>query len=174
LFSINLSPRQLAQPDLIEQMRSVIDETGVDPGLLELEITETSVMADPEHHIAVLHELKALGMSLAIDDFGTGYSSLSYLQRLPVDCLKIDRSFVTSLPTSQRACTLAGAIIALARAMGLKVVAEGVETEAQAEFLKASGCHEFQGFLFARPMPAQAFACAHLGGAPVEPVARTG
>ncbi len=161
-IAVNLSPRQLGDPQLLASLESVLEDTGVDPGLLELEITESCVMTDPEQHIIVLRRLRELGLTLAIDDFGTGHSSLSYLQRLPVDCLKIDQSFIREMSPRSRDGALVKAIIALASALELWVVAEGVETGAQVEMLSELGCHELQGFHCGRPVPAEDFAGKYL------------
>jgi len=129
-----------------------LSEYEVDPQLLELEITESAAMLNAEQTASTLHKLKALGVRIAIDDFGTGYSSLSHLKRFPLDSLKIDRSFVTGLPDNEDDASIAQALITMAHALRLKVIAEGVETEAQLEFLAASGCDEMQGYFFSRPL----------------------
>jgi EAL domain-containing protein (putative c-di-GMP-specific phosphodiesterase class I) len=136
-------------------------------GQLELEITESIFIDKPTETIARLSELRDAGVRLSLDDFGTGYSSLSYLHTLPISCLKIDRSFVEELGQRDSALALARTIVALARALRLKVVAEGVETEAQASMLRELGCHELQGYLFAEPLPGPAFAhyCREAAGA---------
>jgi len=126
-------------------------EHGVRARMLECEITESSVMADPEHAVGVLDELKAAGIALSVDDFGTGYSSLSYLRRFPIDELKIDRSFVRDVATDPNDAAIARAIISMAHRLGLKVVAEGVENAEQLEFLRANDCDEVQGYFIARP-----------------------
>ena len=153
-MAVNVSARQLREPGLIEDVAGVLRETGLEPGLLEIEITETATLSSPGHADAVLHGLREMGVSVSLDDFGTGYSSLSQLRRLPITRLKIDRSFVAELPGNESSAAIACAVIDLAHAMGLGVVAEGVETEQQLEFLRARGCHEVQGFLFCRPLPA--------------------
>jgi predicted signal transduction protein with EAL and GGDEF domain len=156
--SINLSARQLQGDELIDVVRDSLARHAVPPGQLELELTESMVMLDAEANLQRLHALRALGVTLAIDDFGTGYSSLAYLNRFPIDKLKIDRSFVHDMlddPTD-RAITLA--IIGLGHTLGLKVVAEGVEQASEAKVLREAGCDELQGFLFARPMPAEELA----------------
>src|SRR4029077_16612750 len=131
-------------------------ESGVDASLIEFEITESLLMNDPEGAARMLSSLKESGVRLSMDDFGTGYSSLGYLKRFPIDTLKIDRSFVHDISTNQDGATLTRAIIHLAQNLRLKVVAEGVETEAQLAFLRANGCDEMQGYLFARPTGADA------------------
>lgn len=153
-IAVNVSARQLREPGLIDDVACVLRETGLEPGLLEIEITETATLSSAGHADAVLHRLREMGVSVSLDDFGTGYSSLSQLRRLPITRLKIDRSFVAELPGNESSAAIACAVIDLAHAMGLGVVAEGVETEQQLEFLRARGCHEVQGFLFCRPLPA--------------------
>ena len=156
--SVNISPRQFAQPDIVETIDQVLAETGVDPALIKLEITESGTMDDPIRATCVLERFKALGVELCIDDFGTGYSSLSHLQRFPLDVLKIDRSFIAGLPEKDESREIVVSIMALARGMGMKVVAEGIETEAQAEELRRLHCDLGQGYLFSKPVPAaQAF-----------------
>jgi diguanylate cyclase (GGDEF)-like protein/PAS domain S-box-containing protein len=152
--AVNLSPRQFQQDDLAGRIRSLIDQPDFAPGDLELEITESMVTQNVERAIAMLQELRRIGVRLAIDDFGTGYSSLAVLKRFPVGCLKIDRSFVRDVPDDADDVAITRAVIALAHSMGLSVVAEGVETEAQRAFLLESGCDEMQGFLFSKPLPA--------------------
>jgi diguanylate cyclase (GGDEF)-like protein len=154
-IALNLSVHQLRQPDvLLERIESGLRRHALDPALLGFEITESVAMEDAEATRATLKRLEQLGMELAIDDFGTGYSSLAYLRRLPVGTLKIDRSFVQDLATSGDARAIVEAVIRLAHALGLRVVAEGVETEAQSLVLARLGCDELQGYLFARPQPA--------------------
>ncbi len=153
-IAVNLSPRQFQQRNLAERIRYLIDQPDFQPECLELEITESMVMQNVDRAIAMLEELRSLGVHLAIDDFGTGYSSLAVLKRFPVDCLKVDRSFVRDIPDDADDMAITRSVIALAHSMGLSVVAEGVETEAQRSFLVDSGCDEMQGFLFSRPLPA--------------------
>jgi EAL domain-containing protein (putative c-di-GMP-specific phosphodiesterase class I) len=129
---------------------------GVDPALIELEITESQLMHDPDQAIRVLRALREAGIRIAIDDFGTGYSSLAYLTRFPLAALKIDRSFVADVLTDEADATIVRTIIDMAQTLGFTVVAEGVETEAQATFLRELGCEQAQGYFFARPMPAAA------------------
>lgn len=154
--NVNLSLRQLLETDLIDAVRLALDFHQLDPAGLHLEITESLAVRDYERVIGQLKALKALGVGLAIDDFGTGYSSLSYLQRLPIDTVKIDRSFVTMLGIEQAPTAIIMAIITLCRAMGFKVVAEGVETPEQVVRLGDLGCHAAQGFLFSKPISAAA------------------
>ena len=156
--AINLSVHQLRQPDLVERIADALREHDVNPGLLTCEITESVAMDDTEGTIAILHRLTQLGVSISIDDFGTGHSSLSYLRKLPTSELKIDRSFVLDLETSEDARKVASAVINLAKSLDLKVVAEGVETEGQNRILREFGCDQLQGFLFAKPMSAKALA----------------
>jgi diguanylate cyclase (GGDEF)-like protein/PAS domain S-box-containing protein len=152
--AVNLSAPQLRQPSLVAAVSRVLEETRLEPRYLELELTESAVMESPETTAEVLRQLKALGLSLAIDDFGTGYSSLSHLGRFPFDTLKIDRSFVADITTAPDQATIAMTIIAMAESLRLTVVAEGVETEAQAVYLRDKGCDLLQGYLFSRPLPA--------------------
>ena len=150
--SVNLSPLQFRNLRLIHSVEAALADSGVAPEQLELEITESAVMHDVEQTIETMHALKRLGVSLSIDDFGVGYSSLGYLARLPVDCLKIDRSFVTDLPSNKHEAIVARGIISMARGLSLTTVAEGVETDAQLEFLKSNGCDQIQGYLLSRPI----------------------
>jgi diguanylate cyclase (GGDEF)-like protein/PAS domain S-box-containing protein len=151
---VNLSARQIAQPDLVAQVVAALAGAGIDASSLCLEITETALMSDPAAGLKVLQDLRSLGVELAIDDFGTGYSSLSYLKRFPVDVLKIDRSFVDGLGEDPDDTAIVTAIISLGRALGLRLVAEGVETRSQLDELRRLGCDRAQGFMFARPRPA--------------------
>jgi diguanylate cyclase (GGDEF)-like protein len=154
--SVNLSPRQLQDDDLISHIIEALTVSGLDPSTLVLEITESAMIHGTEAIIGRLEALKALGVKLALDDFGTGYSSFSYLQRLPIDVLKIDRTFIGSIETDETKSTLAQAIVSLAQTMDLVAVAEGVETSSQAEMLEGIGCDLAQGFYLARPMNADA------------------
>jgi diguanylate cyclase (GGDEF)-like protein/PAS domain S-box-containing protein len=153
-IAVNLSARQFKHSDLDRHIRDIQRETQIDPRLLEFELTESVLMSDTEEAIGVLKNIKALGFSLSVDDFGTGYSSLAYLKRFPLDTLKIDRAFIRDLTTDSDNASIATAIINLAHSLKLKVVAEGVETAAQLDFLCMHHCDEMQGYLFARPMPA--------------------
>jgi diguanylate cyclase (GGDEF)-like protein/PAS domain S-box-containing protein len=153
--AVNLSTRQFQHKNLVLMVAQILRETGVVPDLLELELTESLLMGDAEEAADMLHELKGLGVRLSIDDFGTGYSSLAYLKRFPLDTLKIDRAFIRDIVTDPDDATLTLTIINLAHSMRLKVVAEGVETGAQLDFLGRNGCDEMQGYYFARPMPAE-------------------
>jgi diguanylate cyclase (GGDEF)-like protein len=160
VVSVNLSARQFRQEGLVRAVSRVLEETGLDPAALEMELTESMVMHNVESAIATLQGLKSLGVSLSVDDFGTGYSSLSYLKDLPIDALKIDRAFVRDIATGAESQDgiLAQAIISLGHAMHLKVIAEGVETDAQVRFLKRHGCDQVQGFLYGEPVPPGEFA----------------
>jgi diguanylate cyclase (GGDEF)-like protein/PAS domain S-box-containing protein len=163
-IAVNLSARQFAQPGLVREIERVLEETGLSPACLEIELTESLVMEDVEGAIRTMGELKRMGVKLSIDDFGTGYSSLSYLRRFPVDVLKIDRSFVRDITSNEDDGAMVGAIIELARGLRMRVIAEGVETEAQLDYLKRRGCDEVQGHVYARAAP----------GADVERMLRTG
>lgn len=155
--AVNLSPRQFRQADLVERIAAILAETGADPAGLELEITESAAMHNPDEAVAALRRLRAMGVSLAIDDFGTGYSSLSHLKRFPIDTLKIDRSFVQGIPGDGDDTAIVRAIVAMAGGLRLAVLAEGVESEAQRAFLETLGCASAQGWLYGRPQPAAAF-----------------
>lgn len=163
--SVNLSARVFQQRDIAKLVMQVLAETGLEPQYLELELTESTIMRNAEEAVSMLNELHALGIGLAIDDFGTGYSSLSYLKRFPVDRLKIDRSFVSDIGVSADDETITSAIIALAHSLKLQVIAEGVETSAQLDFLRERACDEMQGFYFAKPMGTEAIAKLLQGGA---------
>ncbi len=154
LIGVNLSAKQLAQEDLIAKVRQALETTGLPATSLELEITESSVMISPEESATRLGRLRALGVKLAMDDFGTGYSSLSYLKRLPLTKLKIDRSFVSDIPEDANDTAIAKAIIALGKSLALDILAEGIETQGQREFLVEEGCDRGQGYLFSKPLPA--------------------
>jgi EAL domain-containing protein (putative c-di-GMP-specific phosphodiesterase class I) len=152
--SVNLSARQFRQPDLVQCVARVLDDSGLNPGSLKFEITETVGMEDAEMTLVMLKQLKELGVSLALDDFGMGHSALSYLKRFPVDTLKLDRLFILGLGTDKEDTAIVQASIKLAKAMGLNITAEGVETREQIQALYSLGCDHGQGFFFARPMPA--------------------
>jgi diguanylate cyclase (GGDEF)-like protein len=156
--ALNLSVHQLRQPDLVQRVGDALKRNRIEPGILTCEITESAAMEDMKVTLQVLEQLLALGVHVSIDDFGTGYSSLSYLRQLAAEELKIDRSFVMDLETSVDARAIVDAVVKLAQALGLKVVAEGVETVRQQEILRSLGCDELQGFLFAKPMSAKALA----------------
>jgi diguanylate cyclase (GGDEF)-like protein len=150
---INLSPVHFSQTDLIETISDIIKDSGINPSLIEVEITESGIMLDEEESIRKLQALNEMGIAISIDDFGTGYSSMSKLRDYPVDILKIDKSFIQRLPEDAKSVTIATAIIDMAHNLGFKVVAEGIEKEDQLDFLKESGCDFHQGYLFGRPMP---------------------
>jgi len=152
VVSVNLSARQFAQPALEEAVARALAMSGADAGQVQLEITEGVAMGNAEATVETLRRLKGLGVGLAIDDFGTGYSSLAYLKRFPVDALKIDRAFVTGVRRETADASIVGAVVGLGRALGLAVVAEGVET-AEAAQVRALGCGQGQGYHFARPLP---------------------
>jgi diguanylate cyclase len=155
--SVNLSPSQFRGSGLIHSIRRALDDAGLEPQYLEVELTESAVMSDPEESIAILEQLSAMGVLVSVDDFGTGYSSMSYLRRLPIDKLKIDRVFINEIVSRPEDASIVRAIVSLAHSLRLKVVAEGVETSAQLDFLKAVGCDEYQGFHFSRAVPSREF-----------------
>lgn len=156
--SVNVSVHQFRQPDFVQQVQSVIDRTGVRAQQLKLELTESSLVHDMEDIIQKMGALKALGLGFSLDDFGTGYSSLNYLKRLPLDQLKIDQSFVRDVLTDPNDAAIARMVIGLGQSLHFAVIAEGVETQGQLEFLMQNDCHCFQGYLFSRPIPSEQFA----------------
>ncbi len=153
VISVNLSVSQFRQQNLVSIVESALKDAELPPQLLELEITETMSMKNPEDTMTVLRKLKDLGIRIAIDDFGTGYSSLSYLKRFPIDTLKIDRSFIIDIPENSRDAEIVKAIITMAHSLDLSVIAEGVETDPQAQYLLENGCESMQGYLFSPPVP---------------------
>ena len=153
-MAVNLSPRQFLDESLLRDLDDVLRETGMPPHLLQLEITESMVMQNVERGIRVLDAIQSRGVRLAIDDFGTGYSSMSLMKQFPIDTIKIDRSFVRDLAENEEDRAIATAIIAMGKALGLTVVAEGVETSEQDAFLRRRACDELQGYLFSKPVPA--------------------
>ncbi len=157
-ISVNLSARQLQHPELVADVAAALEASGLEPASLTLEITESVLVLDTEATIAVLGNLKALGVRLAIDDFGTGYSSLSYLQRFPVDVLKIDKSSIDRISHRDEDAAVARTITKLGRALGLETVAEGIEGSEQQAAIAAMGCHHGQGYHFAKPLDADAIA----------------
>ena len=167
-LAVNLSGRQFLHFNLISQIEDGLREAGLHPSDLDFEITETVAMHNAEESIGVMRQLKSLGIGLSLDDFGTGYSSLSYLKRFPIDLLKIDKSFVRDIPEDANDLAIVSAIIAMAHALGLKVIAEGVETQAQRDFLRDCGCQFAQGYFFGRPLPSADFE-ALLADPPVLP-----
>ncbi len=168
-MAVNVSPRQLRDDTLAETVASVLDETGLDPRCLELELTESSVMEEPERMFGLLQSIKDLGVQLALDDFGTGYSSLAHLHRFPFDKLKIDMSFVRDITTDPHSASIARTIIGMGHGLGMRVLAEGVETEEQLVYLRRHGCEEMQGFFMSKPLPAEQVR-VHFGGGPRIPL----
>jgi EAL domain-containing protein (putative c-di-GMP-specific phosphodiesterase class I) len=154
-MSINVTAREFEQPDVASHIRESLQQTGIDPSCIDLEITENIAMKDAVRSAVVLSELKSLGVRLSIDDFGTGYSSLSRLQRFPVDTLKIDRSFISGMGEDLESHEIVRIIVVLAHSLGLKVVAEGIETQEQMDTLKHLGCELGQGYLYSRPATAE-------------------
>ncbi|AZD81980.1 sensor domain-containing protein [Pseudomonas chlororaphis] len=155
--SVNISARQFSDGQLGMRIATILKDTGLPPACLELELTESILMREVSEAMQILDGLKNLGLSIAVDDFGTGYSSLNYLKQFPIDVLKIDRTFVDGLPSGEQDAQIARAIIAMAHSLNLAVIAEGVETHEQLDFLREHGCDEVQGYLFGRPMPANSF-----------------
>jgi len=154
--AVNLSARQFTEPDLLQQVTDALKQSRLEPSCLELEITESLAMDDAETTIQTLNQLKALGVRISIDDFGTGYSSLSYLRRFPIDTLKIDKSFVDCISDPDEAAIVA-TVIAMARALRLVVVAEGIERDDELRILRGQGCDRAQGYLFSRPITGERF-----------------
>jgi EAL domain-containing protein (putative c-di-GMP-specific phosphodiesterase class I) len=162
--SVNVSPRQFATPGLVDAIAGILRETGLPPTCLNLEITESTIMSDPDAAITALQHLKALGIGLKLDDFGTGYSSFSYLHLFPFDTIKIDRSFITTMESDQDRFEIVRTIIALAKSLNMQIVAEGVETQGQIDSLMSLGCSVAQGFAFSEAVPADAAAKLIEGG----------
>jgi diguanylate cyclase (GGDEF)-like protein/PAS domain S-box-containing protein len=156
-LAVNVSARQFRQPDFVEQVRRILEHSGANPARLKLELTESLVLDNVKDTIAKMQAIKQLGAGFSMDDFGTGYSSLAYLTRLPLDQLKIDRSFVMKLPGNKNDSIIVQTVITMGRSLGLSVIAEGVENEAQREFLESRGCDAYQGYLFSRPLPLNEF-----------------
>jgi EAL domain-containing protein (putative c-di-GMP-specific phosphodiesterase class I) len=169
--AINLSPYQFMQADLIDTMTEIIKNSGIDPSLLEVEITESGIMHNEGESIKKLCSLHEMGITVSIDDFGTGYSSMSKLRDYPIDILKIDRAFITRVPEDKKFVTIARAIIDLAHNLDFKVVAEGIETDEQLEFLNLNRCDFFQGFLFSRPVPFEELKQLLMKGGKIKPLA---
>ena len=155
--AVNLSARQLQDPTLVEIVMAALAETGLPPDGLELEITESAVMANFDFAESLLRRLREMGVKISLDDFGTGYSSLSYLRRLPIDSVKIDKSFVDDLPDNPEAVAVAITIISMTHSLGLKAIAEGVETSEQLEFMRDNHCDKIQGYFFSPPLPGDKF-----------------
>ncbi|WP_161539918.1 EAL domain-containing protein [Glaciimonas sp. PCH181] len=161
-LAVNVSMRQFRQPDFVKQITELLDATGADPRKLKLELTESMLLDDVEDIIIKMSALKALGVRFSLDDFGTGYSSLSYLKRLPLDQLKIDQTFIRDVLTDPNDAAIVRTIVALAQSLGLSVIAEGVETAPQIDFLANNGCDAYQGYLFSHPLPLEQFESLHL------------
>jgi EAL domain-containing protein (putative c-di-GMP-specific phosphodiesterase class I) len=152
-LAVNVSARQFHQRDFVDQVLAVLERTGANPGRLKIELTESLLISNVEDVIVKMNILKAAGVGFSLDDFGTGFSSLSYLKRLPLDQLKIDQGFIKNILRDPNDAAIAKMVVALADSMGLVVIAEGVETEAQRDFLAGLGCRAYQGYLFSRPLP---------------------
>jgi EAL domain-containing protein (putative c-di-GMP-specific phosphodiesterase class I) len=156
-LAVNVSAKQFHQADFVSQVQRALMEAGAKPSHLKLELTESVVLENVQEAIAKMRELKLMGIGFSLDDFGTGYSSLQYLNRLPLDQIKIDQSFVRDIATDPNDAAIVQTIIAMTEALGLNVIAEGVETREQMEFLERRGCHAFQGYFFGRPLPLEPF-----------------
>jgi EAL domain-containing protein (putative c-di-GMP-specific phosphodiesterase class I) len=157
-MAVNLSLRQLTDDNLTDDIGAALKDSGMAPNLLELEITESMIMHNPTRMIAKLAKIKKMGVRLAIDDFGTGYSSLAKIKHFPIDTLKVDRSFIRNLPNSAEDKAITNAIIAMGKSLNMTIVAEGVETVEQLNFLKEHSCDEMQGFYFSKPILPEQFA----------------
>lgn len=157
ILAMNLAIKQLYEEDFIEVFEELIEETKCKSQWLEFEVTESQIMTNPDEAIKILTEISNMGIELAVDDFGTGYSSLAYLKRLPLDKLKIDQAFIRDLPKDEEDAGIARAVIALAKSLNLKVIAEGVETKEQKDFLVQNGCKSIQGYFYSKPIPAAEF-----------------
>jgi EAL domain-containing protein (putative c-di-GMP-specific phosphodiesterase class I) len=158
IVAVNISSRQLHDPDFASSVEALLQQEATDPSLLEFEITESALLVDDAAVLDTLARLRALGIRLALDDFGTGYSSLSHVVRLPIDAIKIDRSFVAALGSASRGAAIVAGVVALGRQLGLRVIAEGVESSEQSTTLEALGCDVLQGFHVAEPLPPEALA----------------
>jgi EAL domain-containing protein (putative c-di-GMP-specific phosphodiesterase class I) len=156
-LAVNVSPRQFRQPDFVQQIHNILEETGANPSLLGLELTEGIVIDNVIDTIEKMHALKKFSIELSIDDFGTGYSSLAYLKQMPLDILKIDQSFVRDIATDASDAAIVDTIISMANHLDLRVIAEGVETEIELAFLAGKGCKLYQGYYFSRPVPDDQF-----------------
>jgi EAL domain-containing protein (putative c-di-GMP-specific phosphodiesterase class I) len=154
LLTVNVSPRQFLQDDLVATVRGILDRTGLDPKFLQLELTETALMTDNPGLQQRMQELAGMGVTFSLDDFGTGYSSLSYLARFPIRTLKVDKSFIVNVPEDARQAAIVNAVVAMSHELGMNVVAEGVESAHQAEFLREAGCDLAQGFYYSHPLSA--------------------
>jgi EAL domain-containing protein (putative c-di-GMP-specific phosphodiesterase class I) len=178
-MAVNLSPRQFADAHLLHDVDEALLASGMSPVLLQLEVTESMVMRNVSRAIKVLDAIQSRGIRLAIDDFGTGYSSMSLMKQFPIDTIKIDRSFVRDLPVDSEDQAIAQAIISMGKALGMTVIAEGVETVEQEAFLRSHACDEMQGFLFSKPLPAKQMADllraeTPLASPPLQPEAGSG
>lgn len=156
-LSLNISMNEIEDKNFVEYVKEIVHKTAFSPELLELEVTESQIMKNPKSTISMLNDVKALGVSIAIDDFGTGHSSLSSLKSLPIDQLKIDKSFIQNIPNDKDDMAIVKAIIVLAHSLKLDLIAEGVETIEQKDFLVEAGCHNIQGFYYSKPLPADAY-----------------
>ena len=156
-LAVNVSPRQFSNPEFVDQLKQILLDTGANPEKLKFEITESLAMQNIEHTIETMNQLRQLGICFSIDDFGTGYSSLNYLHRLPIDELKIDQSFVRNISSSSDNAVIVDTIIVMAQKLNLEIVAEGIETSEELEYLKARDCDHFQGYYFSRPVPYDQF-----------------
>jgi EAL domain-containing protein (putative c-di-GMP-specific phosphodiesterase class I) len=172
-MSVNLSARQFSDRSLPDQIQSTLAEAGIAPGCLDLEVTESMAMASPDDTISMLRTLAGGGISLSVDDFGTGYSSLAYLKLFPLNILKIDRSFVKDIETDPNDADICDVIVLLAHQLGLEVIAEGVETEAQLKFLVSIGCEKIQGYLLSKPLPADLAKAFILNHTPMPGIGQT-
>jgi EAL domain-containing protein (putative c-di-GMP-specific phosphodiesterase class I) len=157
VISVNISGRELSEPGFVERLTAIVEETGADPARLGIELTEGSLVSNTADIVAKILALQELGIKFSIDDFGTGYSSLSYLNRLPINTLKIDRSFVTEISASGANVILVDTIIQMAKSLGLEIIAEGVESELELDYLSKRGCHIYQGYYFSAPIPEEDF-----------------
>jgi len=157
LTSVNIPAQQVRKGNLVQLIKRILDNTGLDPTMLELELTESSLMDDSDNVLSMLQEVRSMGVKISLDDFGTGYSSLSYLKRFPIDTLKIDQAFIRDIGTSADDEAITRAIIAMAHTMGMEVCAEGVETQVHKDFLIREGCDYIQGYLLSRPVPDEEF-----------------
>jgi EAL domain-containing protein (putative c-di-GMP-specific phosphodiesterase class I) len=155
--AVNLSASQFRQGNIVAMIADALDLAGLEPRFLEVELTESAVMSDPEESIAILEKLSTMGVLVSVDDFGTGYSSMSYLRRFPIDKLKIDKGFISEIISRSEDASIVRAIISLAHSLKLKVVAEGVESTEQLEFLKTLGCDQYQGFHYSKALPVSEF-----------------
>lgn len=156
-LAVNVSARQFHQPDFVAQVDNLIKQTGIKPSRLKLELTESMVLVDVTDTVAKMHALKQLGVRFSMDDFGTGYSSLSYLSQLPLDQLKVDQSFVRNIGIKSSDAVIVQTIIGMANNLNMESIAEGVETQAQRDFLEQAGCKRYQGYLFGKPEPLEKF-----------------